>query len=87
MLAGLSVAEGWPERSWGYHERIVGPELLLLVVVLVVVLIWRGPNALPRLGEALGKTVKGVRENVPGAMKDDPSDSDGSADSSDRTDS
>jgi len=62
--------------------------LLILVVVLIVVLIWRGPTMLPRLGEALGRTVKGVRENVPGAMNDDDSTtSDGSADSSTKSDS
>jgi Sec-independent protein translocase protein TatA len=45
--------------------------MLVLVVLLVVVLIWRGPTMLPRLGEAMGKTVKGVRENLPGAMDDE----------------
>lgn len=45
---------------------------IVLVVLLVVVLIWRGPTMLPRLGEAMGKTVKGVRENLPGTMGDDP---------------
>lgn len=45
--------------------------VLILVVVLIFVLIWRGPKMLPRIGEAFGKTVKGVRENVPGAMNDD----------------
>jgi Sec-independent protein translocase protein TatA len=48
---------------------IVGPELLLLVVALVIVLAWRGPAALPRLGEAFGKAVKGARENMPGGSK------------------
>ncbi len=44
--------------------------LLVLVVILIIVLIWRGPTMLPRLGASLGKTVKGVRENLPGAMGD-----------------
>ena len=47
--------------------------MLVLVVLLILVLIWRGPKMLPRLGEALGKTVKGVRENLPGAMPDEKS--------------
>ena len=73
--------------GWGYHYDTVDI-LLILVVVLVVVLIWRGPTMLPRLGEALGRTVKGVRENVPGAMNDDDqSASDGSTDSSTKSDS
>jgi TatA/E family protein of Tat protein translocase len=51
---------------------------LVLVVLLVVVLIWRGPKMLPKLGESLGKTVKGVRENMPGM--DDDSGTDSSSD-------
>lgn len=45
---------------------MVGPSeiLLILVVVLIIVLVVRGPKVLPQLGEALGKTVKGVRENL-----------------------
>ncbi len=38
--------------------------LLILIVILFIVLIWRGPSMLPQLGEALGKAVKGVRDNV-----------------------
>ena len=49
--------------------------MLVLVALLIVVLIWRGPKMLPRIGAAFGKTVKGVRENVPGAMRDDANDS------------
>jgi Sec-independent protein translocase protein TatA len=45
--------------------------MLVLVVLLILVLIWRGPKMLPRLGEAFGRTVKGVRENLPGAMEDE----------------
>jgi Sec-independent protein translocase protein TatA len=47
----------------------------VLVVLLVVVLIWRGPAMLPRIGESLGRTVKGVRENLPGAMDEEARDS------------
>jgi Sec-independent protein translocase protein TatA len=54
----------------------VGPELILLVVVLIVVLVWRGPASLPRLGEALGKAVKGVRDNMPAGSRDDSDDHD-----------
>jgi Sec-independent protein translocase protein TatA len=38
--------------------------LLVLVVALIVVLVWRGPSMLPQFGQALGKAVKGVRDNV-----------------------
>lgn len=40
-----------------------GPEIL---VVLVVVLVIFGPKNLPKLGSALGKTVKNVREGMEG---------------------
>lgn len=33
--------------------------LVVLIVVLVLVVMWRGPKTLPKLGEALGR---GVRE-------------------------
>lgn len=43
----------------------MNPEHLLLVVLAVVVLIY-GPNKLPQLGSALGKTVKNVRDGMEG---------------------
>jgi Sec-independent protein translocase protein TatA len=43
--------------------------LLILIVILFILLIWRGPSMLPQLGEALGKAVKGVRENVDGGAR------------------
>lgn len=63
----------------------MGPDLvLILVVLLIIILIWRGPKMLPKLGEAFGKTVKGVRDNVPGALKGDPSESTTSTDPDDK---
>jgi Sec-independent protein translocase protein TatA len=51
----------------------VGPDILIvLVIVLIVVLVARGPRMLPRIGEALGRTVKTARDEIPSAMKDDP---------------
>lgn len=44
-----------------------GPEIL---VVLVVVLVIFGPKNLPKLGSALGKTVKNVREGMEGEEED-----------------
>lgn len=38
--------------------------LLVLVIVLIIVLVWRGPSMLPQFGEALGKAVKGARDNI-----------------------
>jgi Sec-independent protein translocase protein TatA len=38
----------------------MGPDILIvLIIVLVAVLLWRGPKNLPKLGEAFGR---GVRE-------------------------
>lgn len=36
--------------------------LLILIVILIVVLLLRGPKMLPKLGEALGRTVKDTRD-------------------------
>jgi len=32
--------------------------LIILLVILVLVVMWRGPKTLPKLGEALGRGVK-----------------------------
>jgi len=39
----------------------VGDLLIVLIVILVLVLLWRGPKTLPRLGEALGRGVREAR--------------------------
>lgn len=56
----------------------MGPELLLLIIALIVVLVWRGPSTLPRLGEAAGKAVSSVRQGLrskePAAGPDEPDD-------------
>ncbi len=38
--------------------------LLVLIVILIIVLVWRGPKMLPQFGEALGKTVKSMRDSM-----------------------
>jgi Sec-independent protein translocase protein TatA len=43
--------------------------LVVLVVILVVVFVWRGPKTLPKIANALGR---GVREARREASKDDP---------------
>jgi len=45
--------------------------LIVLVVVLIVVLMWRGPKMLPKIGEAFGRTVKDTRAEVDAAFKKD----------------
>ncbi|MEO6207315.1 MAG: twin-arginine translocase TatA/TatE family subunit [Candidatus Limnocylindrales bacterium] len=43
------------------------PDLLLvLIVILILVVLWRGPKNLPKIGEALGR---GVREAKSEALK------------------
>jgi Sec-independent protein translocase protein TatA len=37
---------------------------VVLVVILVLVLLWRGPKTLPRLGEALGRGVREARREI-----------------------
>jgi Sec-independent protein translocase protein TatA len=48
-----------------YHRRMT--DLLIpLLIALVLVIMWRGPKTLPKLGEALGR---GVREAKAEAAK------------------
>ena len=35
--------------------------LLLLIIILVLAVVWRGPKTLPKLGEALGRGVREAR--------------------------
>lgn len=38
--------------------------LLILIVVLILVVLWRGPKNLPRLGEALGRGFKEAKQEA-----------------------
>lgn len=38
--------------------------LLLLLVILVLAIIWRGPKTLPKLGEALGRGIREARSEA-----------------------
>jgi hypothetical protein len=44
--------------------------LIILVVILVVVIIWRGPKTLPQIGNMLGRGVKEARREA-AEIKDD----------------
>lgn len=50
--------------------RIFGMGLPELLVILAVILLIFGPKNLPKLGSALGKTVKNLRDGM-GGEKDD----------------
>lgn len=43
---------------------------VVLVIVLIIVLIWRGPKTLPGLGAMLGRGVKSARKQVDAARSD-----------------
>jgi len=47
----------------GFLGGIGMPELLIILVVILIIF---GPKNLPKLGSALGRTVKGVREGLEG---------------------
>jgi Sec-independent protein translocase protein TatA len=38
--------------------------VIVLIVILAVVLVWRGPRILPKWGETLGRGVKATRKEV-----------------------
>ncbi len=60
---------------------ILGMGPMELIIILIVVLLIFGPKNLPKIGSALGKTVKNVREGMEGdekseAKADDATDDD-----------
>ncbi|MBM6676220.1 twin-arginine translocase TatA/TatE family subunit [Olsenella uli] len=62
---------------------ILGLGVPELAVILLVVLVIFGPKNLPKMGTAIGKTVKNVRE---GMAEDAPSDDEPPADEADQAD-
>ena len=56
--------------------------IVILIVILVIVLMWRGPKTLPKWGAALGTAVRGARTEASKAQAgiqkrlDEPSDED-----------
>ena len=48
-----------------YDARMFGTDVVIvLVVILGIVLVWRGPKILPKWGETLGRGVKATRKEV-----------------------
>ena len=43
---------------------------IVLIIVLVLVLLWRGPKTLPKLGNALGRGVREARDEASKAQAD-----------------
>ena len=46
--------------------------LLILIVILVLAILWRGPKTLPKIGEALGRGVKEAKTEAAGRAGGDP---------------
>ena len=63
-----------PAVAAEYHPSDMPDLVIVLVVILVLVLLWRGPKTLPQLGEALGR---GVKEARTAARSDDDPDAAG----------
>ena len=42
----------------------MGDFLVILLIVLVIVLIWRGPKTIPQIGAMLGRGVRAAREEA-----------------------
>lgn len=43
---------------------------IVLIVVLIIVLVWRGPKTLPQLGKAFGQGVKEARKEIDSTSSD-----------------
>ena len=48
----------------GYHPRMPTDLIIVLVIILIGALVWRGPKTLPKLGEALGRGVKEAKSEA-----------------------
>ena len=46
--------------------------LLLLIVILILAVVWRGPKTLPQIGNMLGRGVKATREEVKALRPEEP---------------
>lgn len=46
--------------------------IVVLVIALVIVLVWRGPKTLPKLGQALGRGVREARAEASRKLDDTP---------------
>jgi len=52
--------------------------VIVLLVILAVVLVWRGPKILPKWGETLGRGVKATRKEI-SEMQDEAKEKDDGA--------
>jgi Sec-independent protein translocase protein TatA len=55
----------------GYHAGMFGLDtVVVLLIVLAIVLMWRGPKMLPKWGGVLGRGVKAARKEVDELRRD-----------------
>jgi TatA/E family protein of Tat protein translocase len=50
--------------------------MVVLIIVLVIVLVWRGPKTLPLLGKAFGQGVREARKEIEDIKSDSDEDKD-----------
>jgi Sec-independent protein translocase protein TatA len=62
MTPGLPRRSRYRPLGREYHPGVDG--LVILIVILVIVLLIRGPKTLPELGAILGRGVRGAREEA-----------------------
>ena len=60
----------------GRYHAGMSDVAVVLVAVLVVVLVWRGPKTLPQLGKALGRGIREARREATGEDDETGSSSD-----------
>ena len=53
-----------------YHHVMPVDIIVVLLVILGIVLIWRGPKTLPKWGEAVGQAVRGARTEATKAQSE-----------------
>ena len=46
--------------------------IVVLVIALVIVIVWRGPKTLPKIGQALGRGVREARSEAAKKLDDTP---------------
>ncbi len=55
----------------GRYHRAMSDVAIILIAILVVVLVWRGPKTLPELGKALGRGIREARREATGEAEED----------------
>ncbi len=48
----------------------MGDVALVLIIILILVIIWRGPKTMPQIGNMLGRGVKATREEAKAIRED-----------------